>query len=51
MKTFLRDTGQHRWLTPRRLLAGAVCILLVCGCLALGAVRRQLTDRTDQQAA
>ena len=50
MKNTTRDTGQRK-LMPRRLLTGAVCLLLVCLCLVLGGVRRQLTDRTDQQAA
>ena len=51
MKNAIRDTGQRRRLTLRRLLAGAICLLLVCVCLVLGAVRRDLTDRADQQAA
>lgn len=51
MKKFTRDTGQRTLSLPKKLLTGAVCFVLVCACLVLGAVRADLTARADQQAA
>ena len=51
MKNINPDTGQRPSPKLRRVLAWAVCVLLVCAGLVLGAVRQVLTDRADQQAA
>lgn len=51
MKIFTRDAGQRALSSPKKLLTGAVCLVLVCACLVLGAVRADLTARADQQTA